>query len=134
MSAKKTSSRNPFALSTQQIRGRITNLQQALTMAKTQAECLVDELGTSVAEDFAEGIIESASEALAHATAIKCALRIKRRNRENTTTVDFTEVKVRLGNLVDAAVPCAGDKNHLVRSDYVKQARATIERLKKGGA
>jgi hypothetical protein len=52
--------------------------QRLLSIAMTEAECLLEELGTPVAESFTEGAIENASAALALLALIKCSLRVDR--------------------------------------------------------
>lgn len=66
-----------------------------LAMAQTMAKCLPEELGTPVAEGFAESAIESASEALALLTRVKCSLRIERNDKRLSAlanTVSLSEL------------------------------------------
>lgn len=53
--------------------------RRLLCQADTLAQCLPDEFGTLLAEDFAESAIEAASEAIGLLAKIKCSLRIARR-------------------------------------------------------
>lgn len=47
---------------------------------------------------------------------------------------NLSEAIVRLLNLTDSAVPCGMKRNHVVASIHIRDARAFVKRIKKGGA
>lgn len=56
-----------------------------LSLAQLELDEMPKEFGCPVAEDFAEGAIESAAEALAILARIKCSLRVERVEHEKKT-------------------------------------------------
>lgn len=70
--------KNKYSLTHAQIKRLSRKAWGLLVHAQTMAKCLPEELGTDVAEGFAESAIENASEALAIMARVKCSLRIER--------------------------------------------------------
>lgn len=56
-----------------------TKALKLLGISHTMTKCLPEELGTSVAEEFAEAAMESAVEAVEQLRRIKCSLRLARK-------------------------------------------------------